>query len=78
LYLDDAREHYAAAITGARHRPLARIRTTQLGEAAGMIGAAELARAALGPGRAMRAGGRDPATAAGREPNADGQAGARR
>ncbi len=49
LFLDDAREHYAAAVTGARHRPLARIRTTQLGEAAGMIGAAELARAALNP-----------------------------
>ncbi|MBO0854061.1 MAG: ROK family protein [Nocardia sp.] len=47
LFLDDAREQYAAAITGARHRSLARIRTTQLGEAAGMIGAAELARAAL-------------------------------
>ncbi len=49
LYLDEAREHYAAAITGAGHRPLARIRTTQLGEAAGMIGAAALARAALAP-----------------------------
>ncbi|RMI29103.1 ROK family protein [Nocardia stercoris] len=47
LFLDAAREHYAAAVTGGRHRPLARIRTTQLGEAAGMIGAAELARAAL-------------------------------
>ncbi|WP_067547330.1 ROK family glucokinase [Nocardia crassostreae] len=47
LFLDDAREHYAASITGARHRRLARIRTAQLGEAAGMIGAAELARAAL-------------------------------
>ncbi|WP_067830101.1 ROK family glucokinase [Nocardia inohanensis] len=47
LFLDDAREHYAASITGARHRHLARIRTAQLGEAAGMIGAAELARAAL-------------------------------
>jgi glucokinase len=33
-------------VTGAGHRPLARIRTTQLGEAAAMIGAAELARAA--------------------------------
>ncbi|MEV6773221.1 ROK family glucokinase [Nocardia sp. NPDC051030] len=60
LFLDDARDHYAASITGARHRRLARIRTAQLGEAAGMIGAAELARAALevphnavpvGPGR---------------------------
>ncbi|RJO69091.1 ROK family protein [Nocardia panacis] len=47
LFLDDAREHYAASVTGAGHRPLARIRTTQLGEAAGMIGAAELARATL-------------------------------
>jgi len=46
-YLDEAREHYAALITGAGHRPMARIRTTQLGEAAAMIGAAELARAAL-------------------------------
>jgi glucokinase len=50
LFLDEAREHYAAAITGGRHRPMARIRTTQLGEGAGMIGAAELARAALGEG----------------------------
>ncbi|MEV6280505.1 ROK family protein [Nocardia sp. NPDC051832] len=47
LFLDDAREEYARAVTGAGHRPLARIRTTQLGEAAGMIGAAELARAVL-------------------------------
>ncbi|MFI6869556.1 ROK family glucokinase [Nocardia sp. NPDC050406] len=47
LFLDDAREHYAQSITGAKHRPLARIRSAQLGEAAGMIGAAELARAAL-------------------------------
>ncbi|WP_069165112.1 ROK family protein [Nocardia altamirensis] len=47
LYLDEAREEYARAVTGAGHRPLARIRTTQLGEAAGMIGAADLARAAL-------------------------------
>ncbi|MFB7878941.1 ROK family protein [Nocardia sp. NPDC056064] len=48
LFLDEAREHYASAVTGAGHRPLARLRTTQLGEAAGMIGAAELARATLG------------------------------
>ncbi|ASF08892.1 glucokinase [Nocardia brasiliensis NBRC 14402] len=47
LFLDEAREEYARAVTGAGHRPLARIRTTQLGEAAGMIGAADLARAAL-------------------------------
>ena len=44
LFLDAAREHYAAQITGAGHRPLARIRVTQLGEAAGMIGAADIAR----------------------------------
>ncbi|MFD4294039.1 ROK family protein [Rhodococcus sp. NPDC058532] len=46
LFLDDAREHYARTLTGAGHRPLARIRTTQLGEAAAMIGAADLARSA--------------------------------
>ncbi|WP_174185578.1 ROK family protein [Nocardia barduliensis] len=50
LFLDEAREEYARAITGAGHRPLARIRTTQLGEAAGMIGAADLARTALPTG----------------------------
>ncbi len=44
LFLDDAREHYARALTGAGHRPLARIRPTQLGEAAAMVGAADLAR----------------------------------
>ncbi|MFD4406384.1 ROK family protein [Nocardia sp. NPDC058499] len=51
LFLDEAREEYAASVTGHGHRPLARIRTTQLGEAAGMIGAAELARTALIAGR---------------------------
>ncbi|WP_054813249.1 ROK family glucokinase [Nocardia arizonensis] len=55
LFLDEAREEYARAVTGAGHRPLARIRTTQLGEAAGMIGAAELARAVLAePDRVAR------------------------
>lgn len=44
LYLDDAREHYAATLTGAGARPLARIRTAQLGEAAAVVGAAWLAR----------------------------------
>ncbi|WP_072806323.1 ROK family protein [Rhodococcoides yunnanense] len=43
-FLDQAREHYGRLITGAGHRPLAQIRSTQLGEAAGMIGAADLAR----------------------------------
>jgi len=47
LFLDEAREHYARRLTGAGHRPLARIRTAQLGEVAGLVGAADLARAAL-------------------------------
>ncbi len=47
LFLDDAREHYARSLTGAGHRPLARIRTTQLGESAALIGAADLAREVL-------------------------------
>lgn len=47
LFLDEARDHYGALVTGSGHRPLARVRGTQLGEAAGMIGAAELARAAI-------------------------------
>lgn len=48
LFLDAAREHYAAAATGAGHRPLARVRPAQLGDAAGLIGAADLARRAVG------------------------------
>jgi glucokinase len=44
LFLDDAREHYASTLTGAHHRPLARIRTAQLGEEAAVVGAAVLAR----------------------------------
>lgn len=44
LFLDDAREHYAAVVTGSGRRPLARIRTAQLGEAAAVVGAAQLAR----------------------------------
>ncbi|WP_028932971.1 ROK family protein [Pseudonocardia spinosispora] len=47
LFLDDAREHYARVLTGGQHRPLARIRTAQLGEEAGVIGAAEIAREAV-------------------------------
>ncbi len=43
-FLPEARDHYSQLVTGAGHRPLARIRSTQLGEAAGMIGAADLAR----------------------------------
>ncbi|NMM83157.1 glucokinase [Rhodococcus sp. SRB_17] len=55
LFLDEAREQYANLLTGAKHRPLARIRSAQLGEAAGMVGAATLARSAVSgpvsPGR---------------------------
>ncbi|WP_232662229.1 ROK family glucokinase [Pseudonocardia sp. TRM90224] len=47
LFLDEAREHYAATVTGAGRRPLARIRTAQLGEAAAVVGAAQLAREAV-------------------------------
>ena len=50
LFLDEAREHYAASVAGAGRRPLARIRTAQLGEAAAVVGAAQLARE-LGAGR---------------------------
>lgn len=46
LFLDDARDHYASVLTGAGHRPLARIRTAQLGGDAGIVGAAALAAAA--------------------------------
>lgn len=49
LFLDEAREHYAARVTGAGRRPLARIRTAQLGEAAAVVGAAALARELLPP-----------------------------
>jgi glucokinase len=43
LYLDDARDHYKKMITGAGYRPLARIRTAQLGDDAALVGAAALA-----------------------------------
>jgi glucokinase len=43
LFLDDARDHYKKTITGAGFRPLARIRTAQLGDEASMVGAAALA-----------------------------------
>ncbi|WHT21258.1 ROK family glucokinase [Crossiella sp. CA-258035] len=43
LFLDEAREHYARQVTGAGHRPLARIRPAQLGDDAGIVGAAALA-----------------------------------
>jgi glucokinase len=43
LFLDDARDHYKRMITGAGYRPLARIRTAQLGDDAALVGAAVLA-----------------------------------
>ncbi|CAM3117084.1 ROK family protein [Tsukamurella hominis] len=47
LFLDDARDHYAQQLTGGRYRRKARIRATELGERAGMLGAAALARDAV-------------------------------
>lgn len=44
LFLDEAREHYVSLLTGAGHRPLARLRTAQLGDDAGIVGSAVLAR----------------------------------
>lgn len=44
LFLDAAREHYARALTGNRHRPAARIRVARLGENGAVVGAAQLAR----------------------------------
>lgn len=55
LFLDDARERYAAVVTGAGHRPLARIRTAQLGDDAGIVGVATLARESA-PARSARNG----------------------
>lgn len=43
LFLDDARDHYKKMITGAGFRPLARIRTAQLGDDAALVGVAALA-----------------------------------
>jgi glucokinase len=51
LFLDEAREHYASTVTGAGHRPLARIRTAQLGDDTAIVGVAALAAdAARTPG----------------------------
>ncbi|SFS67734.1 ROK family protein [Saccharopolyspora flava] len=44
LFLDRARERYAAAVTGSGHRPLARVRVAHHGDPAAMIGAAAIAR----------------------------------
>lgn len=47
LFLDAARRRYAGLVTGAGHRRLARIRRSELGIGAAMIGAAEMARRAV-------------------------------
>ncbi len=44
LLLEPARRSFAANVTGHGHRPLLEIRQAQLGNAAGMVGAADLAR----------------------------------
>ncbi len=44
LFLDRAREVYAERVTARGHRPLADIRKAELGPAAGLVGAADLAR----------------------------------
>ncbi|MED7925560.1 ROK family glucokinase [Nonomuraea sp. LP-02] len=44
LFIDRARESFAARLTGRGHRPLADIRLAELGAAAGVVGAADLAR----------------------------------
>jgi len=46
LLLDPARAAFERALTGRGHRPFAEIRVAQLGEDAGIVGAADLARAA--------------------------------
>lgn len=47
LFLDDAYQHFKRTMVGAGHRPVARVRTAQLGSDAGMIGVADLARDVL-------------------------------
>jgi glucokinase len=44
LFLGQARQYYAESVTGAGHRPLARLSVATFGDDAGMVGAAELAR----------------------------------
>jgi glucokinase len=44
LLLEPARESYAGALTGRGHRPIAQILLAQLGNEAGVVGAADLAR----------------------------------
>jgi len=56
LFLDEAREVYMRSVTGGKRRPLARIRTAQLGDEAAIVGAATLAAEGPSPtkGGALR------------------------
>jgi glucokinase len=47
LLLDPARAAFERALTGRGHRPFAEIRVAQLGQDAGIVGAADLAREAI-------------------------------
>jgi predicted NBD/HSP70 family sugar kinase len=49
LLLDPARAAFERALTGRGYRPLAEIKVAQLGEDAGIVGAADLARATAAP-----------------------------
>ncbi|GGO09207.1 glucokinase [Microbispora rosea subsp. aerata] len=44
LFVDRVREEFAARLTGRGHRPLAEIRVAEMGPAAGLVGAGDLAR----------------------------------
>ena len=44
LLVDPAREAFQAMLTARSHRPTAMVRVAQLGQDAGLIGAADLAR----------------------------------
>lgn len=44
LWIDQVRENFARNLTGRGHRPVADIRLAELGAAAGVVGAADLAR----------------------------------
>ncbi len=47
LLLEPARAAFERALTGRGYRPLAEIKVAQLGEDAGIVGAADLARQAV-------------------------------
>ena len=49
LLLKPARAAFEPALTGRGHRPFAEIRIAQLGNDAGIVGAADLAREAVSP-----------------------------